>query len=87
MFQAAVIFIQEQNKLVEPLYQLEKEGRLSGEGELGLQGKPFIEGQLVKAGQMLGDIWYSAWQQAPEDVYLKRWLEARRTEKTNVDKK
>jgi hypothetical protein len=76
-FQAVVAFIGEQNKLVEPLYQLEKERKLSGEDELGLQGKPFIEGQLVKAGQMLGDIWYSAWQQAPEDVYLKKVLEAR----------
>jgi hypothetical protein len=76
-FHAAMGFVVAQNKFVEPLYQLEKEQKLTGEGELGLQGKAFLEGQLVKAGQMLGDIWYSAWQQAPEDVYLQRQLERR----------
>jgi hypothetical protein len=76
-FQAAVAYIEEQNKLVEPLYKLEKEGKLTGEGEAGLQGKPFIEGQLVKAGQMLGDIWFTAWQQAPVDTYLERQLQRR----------
>ena len=80
MFQAAMAFIMEQQKLVEPLYQLEKEEKLSGEGETGMQGRAFLEGQLVKSGQMLGDIWYSAWQQAPPDPYLTREL-ARRTGK------
>jgi len=28
----AVLFLIEQNKLVEPLYQMDKEGKLSGEG-------------------------------------------------------
>jgi hypothetical protein len=77
IFPATVAFIVEQNKLVEPLYQMEKDKKLSGEGEIGLQGKPFIEGQLMKAGQFLGDIWYSAWQQAPVDEYLARQLQRR----------
>jgi len=29
---------------------------------------------------MLGDIWYTAWLEAPEDVYLKRQLEMRKGE-------
>jgi len=78
MFRAAVNYLVEQNKLVEPLYQLEKEGKLSGEGEQGLAGRPFLEDQLVKAGQMLGNIWLTAWLEAPEDVYLRRQLEQRR---------
>jgi hypothetical protein len=78
MFQAAMVFISEQHKLLEPLYQLEKDGKLSGEGETGLQGKAFLEGQLIKSGQMLGDIWYSAWQQAPPDTYLKGQLAKRK---------
>jgi len=78
MFQATMIFIIEQHKLLEPLYQLDKDGKLSGEGENGLQGKPFLEGQLVKSGQMLGDIWFSAWQQAPPDAYLKTQLAKRK---------
>jgi hypothetical protein len=77
-FQAVMAFISEQNKLVEPLYKLEKARELSGEGENGLKGKAFIEGQLIKGGQFLGDIWYSAWQQAPADTYLKRDLEKRK---------
>lgn len=60
MFHAVMTYIVDQNKLVEPLYQLEKDGELSGEGEKGLEGKVFLEGQLVKAGQMLGDIWVTA---------------------------
>ena len=83
MFHAAVSYIIAQNKLVEPLYQLEKEGKLTGEGEKGLEGRVFLEGQLVKAGQMLGDIWYTAWLEAPEDTYLEKALEAR-AEKTGA---
>ena len=73
MFQAAMLYIMEQNKQVEPLYQMEKDGKLSGK-----EGKAFLEGQLVKSGQLLGDIWYSAWQQAPPDTYLARQLAARK---------
>ena len=78
MFQAGMLFIMEQHKQVEPLYQLEKDGKLSGEGEKGVEGKAFLEGQLLKGGQMLGDIWYSAWQQAPVDTYLKGQLARRK---------
>lgn len=77
IFHVAVAYILEQNALVEPLYQLEKDGKLSGEGENGLAGKVFLETQLVKGGQMLGNIWLTAWLDAPEDVYLKKQLQAR----------
>jgi hypothetical protein len=86
MFQAATAFIVEQGKLVEPLYQLEKEGKLTGDGEAGLQGKAFLEAQLLKSAQLLGDIWYSAWQQAPTDRYLKEQL-ARRKQEAGAGKK
>lgn len=77
IFPAVVSFIVDQNKLVEPLYKLEHDHMLTGTNEVGMQGKPFIEGQLIKAGQLLGDIWYSAWQQAPVDEYLERDLRKR----------
>jgi len=77
MFQAAIAFIVEQNKLVEPLYQLEKDGKLSGEGDTGRQGQAFLEAQLLKSAQFLGDIWYSAWQEAPPDTYLAGQLARR----------
>jgi len=38
---------------------------------------PFLSGQLVKAGQMLGDLWLTAWLDAPEDTYLERQLQQR----------
>jgi hypothetical protein len=77
MFQVAMLFVLDQNKLVEPLYQLDKEGKLSGEGEKGLEGKAFLEGQLLKSAQLLGDFWVSAWQQAPPDTFLKAQLAKR----------
>jgi hypothetical protein len=77
MFRAAVAYLVEQNKLVEPLYALEKDGKLTGEGEKALEGRPFLEGQLVKGGQMLGNIWYTAWLEAPDDQYLETQLEQR----------
>jgi hypothetical protein len=84
VFRAVVAYLVEQNKLVEPLYQLEKEGGFTGQGDKGLAGKPFMEGQLVKAGQMLGDIWYTAWKDAPTDFYLARMLQTRQAAGTNA---
>ncbi len=77
MFRAVVGYLVAQNKLVGPLYELEKEGKLTGEGDQGLEGRAFLEGQLVKAGQMLGNIWNTAWLEAPEDQYLQKTLEQR----------
>jgi hypothetical protein len=78
LFNQVMAYIVAQHKQLEPLYQLNKDGKLSGEGEAGLEGRVFLEGQLVRGGQMLGNLWYSAWQQAPEDRYLKSSLAARK---------
>jgi hypothetical protein len=78
MFQAAMLFIIDQNKLVEPLYKLDKEGKLSGTGDTGLEGRAFLENQMAKSAQLLADLWYSAWQQAPPDTFLKRQLTSRK---------
>ena len=77
MFRDVVTFLVDQNKFVAPLYQMEKDGQLSGEGEKGMAGRPFLEGQIVKAGQMLGNIWLTAWLEAPEDKYLQQQLKQR----------
>ncbi len=76
-FHDIVNYLAEQNKFVEPLYQMEKDGQLTGEGDKGKEALPFLQGQLVKAGQMLGNIWYTAWADAPEDTYLERSLHER----------
>ena len=71
---AAVQYIETTFQQVEPLYQLDKDRALSGEGENGLRGKEFLTKQLIAGGQELGDLWYAAWQQAPADKYLKEQL-------------
>ena len=78
VFPEAMAFILDQFKLMEPLYQMDKDGKLSGEGEAGLEGRAFLAGQLVKAGQMLGDLYFSAWQQAAPDAFLKGALNRRK---------
>lgn len=78
LFQQVMAYLQETQKFVEPLYQLNKDGKLTPENEKSSEGRAFLEEQLVKGGQMLGDLWYSAWQQATEDGYLKRQLTARK---------
>ena len=77
IFQTAVNFVVANNQLVEPLYQLEKDGKLSDQGDAGAEGRAFLEAQLVKSGQLLGDLWFTAWQTAPEDTYLERELQQR----------
>ena len=87
LFRAVVAYLVEQNKLVEPLYQLEKDGKLTGEDGPGLAGRPFLDDQLVKGGQMLGNIWLTAWLQAPEDLFLRHQLEQRRAENSGAPEK
>jgi hypothetical protein len=77
VFPEVMQFILDQHEQVDPLYRLEKDGKLSGDGETGLQGRTFLAGQIVVAAQELGDLWYSAWQQAPADTYLKSRLTQR----------
>ncbi len=79
LFRQMTAYLEASHQLVEPLYRLEKEGKLSGEGLKGLEGRLFLEEQLVKAAQMLGDLWFTAWQRAPEDSFLKRRLTERQT--------
>jgi hypothetical protein len=77
MFKQVVAYLQDGNKYVEPLYEMEKNGQLTGEPGKGLDGRPFLEDQIVKGAQMLGNIWYTAWLEAPEDTYLARDLQRR----------
>jgi hypothetical protein len=83
IFHDVINYLVEQNKFVEPLYEMEKNGQLTGEGDKGLEGLPFLDGQLVKGGQMLGNLWLTAWQDAPEDTYLERQLKQRSAASSN----
>ncbi len=90
VFVAVIDFIIAQNQLVEPLYQLEKEGKLSNELEkagkfhqdtqpANAEGRAFIEGQLLKGGGLLGVIWTTAWHTAGPDNFLRAQLIKRQT--------
>jgi hypothetical protein len=81
MFPACVGYLAEQHALVEKLYELDKAGQLSGAPGTSQEGRAFLEGQLLKAGQFLGDLWFSAWQQAPPDTFLMGQL-AKRAKKS-----
>ncbi|HZI31766.1 MAG TPA: hypothetical protein VFF11_05460, partial [Candidatus Binatia bacterium] len=87
IFHTAVDFIVAQNKLVEPLYRLDRDGKLSNKGNQGAEGRAFLEAQLVKSGQLLGDIWFTAWQTAPEDTYLEHQLQQRAAAETEATPK
>jgi hypothetical protein len=77
IFRTSVDFVVANNQLVEPLYKMEKEGKLSTEGDAGAEGRAFLETQIVKSGQLLGNLWLTAWETAPEDTYLERELQHR----------
>jgi hypothetical protein len=77
IFHYAVNSIVAANNLVEPLYILDRDGKLSNKPGRGDVGRAFLEGQLVKGGQLLGDIWFTAWATAPEDTFLEKQLQTR----------
>ena len=76
MFVAVMNYLLAQQKLVEPLYILEKAGKFSREKTEAVtpEGRDFIEARLLTGGGMLGSIWLTAWKQAGPDVYLRAQL-------------
>ena len=75
LFATVVDFILEQHRLVEPLYQMEKAGKL-GHGEQPVldETRAFIQGQLIVGGEMLASIWVTAWKGTVPDTYLRAAL-------------
>ena len=59
-------YLVETHKLVEPLYQLEKDKKLSPENPNAAEGREFLDAQLVRGGQMLGDLWFSPGSRQPK---------------------
>jgi hypothetical protein len=75
VFVAVMACLMEQNRQVEPLYQLENEGRLGrGENAVSPEARSLIEGQLLRGGQFLGAIWLTAWRAAQPESYLRSVL-------------
>jgi len=71
---AILDYLQESNRRVEPLYQLEKAGPLKMYGPPTTEGRAFIDAQLLRGGEMLGALWLTAWRHAGPDTYLQSEL-------------
>ncbi|HWA08237.1 MAG TPA: hypothetical protein VG838_02100 [Opitutaceae bacterium] len=85
MFAAVMDYFLGTQKLVVPLYRLEKDGKFGNDKvtvqpdgtkttesrPLSDEGRAFIETQLLRGGQMLGAIWLTAWRSAGPDTYLR----------------
>jgi hypothetical protein len=79
MFTEVMQYLKTQYRRVEPLYELEKAGKLRADGSPGTDdGREFINEQLLRGGEMLGSIWLTAWRTAQPDRFLLDQL-ARRT--------
>ena len=78
VFASIMEVIVRQNQLVEPLYQLEKEGKFAAASPGSAAGRAFLEKQLRAGAELLAGLWLSAWQHAPEDTYLKKKLAERK---------
>lgn len=78
LFPAMMRFLQRSHEQVESVYQLEKSGRLGSTGEPSAEGRALMEKQVVEGAQMLGDLWLTAWQEAPPDYFLKAQLAKRK---------
>ena len=82
-FVQAMNYLIEQNKLVEPLYALEKRGVLKAEvAATSVEGQDFIKARFLTGGQMLASIWVTAWKNAEDDKYLRASLIKRATKNT-----
>jgi len=79
IFDHAMNYLAAQFVFVEPLYTLEKTGKLKPENPESKEGKVFLETQIATAGHMLGSLWLTAWQEAPPDTYLRAQLLTRQS--------
>jgi len=71
VFAAVMDYLVATNQQVVPLYQMEAAGPLRMNGPPTAEGRAFIDADLLRAGEMLGSLWLTAWRQAGPDYYLK----------------
>ena len=82
IFPVVMRYLREQFELVEPLYRLDKEHKLPGRNGVDSEGYDFMSRQILVGGQMLGDLWLTAWHHAPPDVYLQSALARRKLQES-----
>lgn len=85
MFVAVMDYFMKQYALVEPLYQLEKAGKLGHhEQPIVEEGRAFIDQQLVTGGEMLASIWVTAWRASVPDNFLRNQLANRKAREAGL---
>jgi hypothetical protein len=82
LFSAVLSYVEAQQVKVEPLYQMEKAGKLDASKAQSAEGRTFLEDQVLIAGNMLGTLWLTAWKEAPVDTYLLEQLARRKNATT-----
>jgi hypothetical protein len=71
-FVDVVDYLQATRRTVEPLYRLLQDHKLDAPDSP--EGRAFFSERLLAAGEMLGSLWLTAWQQAAPDPYLRATL-------------
>jgi hypothetical protein len=76
LFVAVMDYLIASQKLVEPLYAMDKAGKFRIENGVAptVEGRDFITGRLLAGGEMLSAIWVTAWKSATPDTYLRTQL-------------
>jgi hypothetical protein len=64
-FQDYMAYLLDSNRLVEQVYQLEKQGGFDGTGTP--ESRDFIRHRLAAGAQMLRNLWYTAWLNSAQD--------------------
>lgn len=78
VFDDILAYLLAQQAQVEPLYKMDKAGLLKPDAaDGGEAGRAFIGEQLLRGGEMLSSLWFTAWKQAGTDVYLVAQLKKR----------
>ena len=84
VFAAVMNYMRAQHAFVEPLYQMEKAGQFTMGTDQAVVGRSFLEGQLLKSGEMLGALWLTAYRNTAPDVFLRTQLLKRQAAETGV---
>lgn len=77
VFARVVAYLEEQHREVRPLYQLEKDRKLTADPAQAAEGREYLGARLVAGAQFLADLWLTAHEQAPQDVFLRSVLARR----------
>ena len=73
LFVAVLEYIRLQHRQVEVIYELEKAGRLGQApgAEMPAETRALVEAQLLAGGQMLANVWLTAFRGSVPDTYLR----------------